>query len=109
MGIATHFRGKPVERKKTYDRWLAAARDCGTVTAYAQKSRITIMATVRFAGAVVHASYMDGTLWMRRRVEHPRLRRTEDFGRLGFVHHFRLERPDDVDLALRNFMREAYR
>lgn len=61
------------------------------------------------AGAVVHASYLDAALWMRRRVEHPRLRRTEDFGRLGFVHHFRLEGPEDVDPPLEALMREAYR
>jgi hypothetical protein len=49
------------------------------------------MSRVRFAGAVVRVSYVDAGLWMRRRVEHPLLRRTEDFGRLGYVHHFRLE------------------
>jgi hypothetical protein len=109
VAIADHFRGKPPLRRKTYNRWVAGARACGRVTAYAQKSRITIMATVRFAGAVVHKSYIDAALWMRRRVTHPLLRRTEDFGRLGFVHHFRLEKPDDVDRALEGFMREAYR
>lgn len=107
--LSVHFAGRPAARKKTYDRWLAAARKCGRVTAYAQKSRITIMARVRFAGAVVHDTYVDAGLWMRRRVEHPLLRRTEDFGRLGFVHHFRLERPEDVDAALQGLMREAYR
>jgi hypothetical protein len=66
------------------------------------------MARVRFAGAVVHASYVDGALWMRRRVQHPLLFRTEDFGRLGFGHHFRLKRPEDVDAALDALMREAY-
>ena len=107
--LAAHFRGKPAARKRTFDRWLAAARDCGKVTAYAQKSRITIMARVRFAGAVVHGSYVDAALWLRRPVAHPRLRRTEDFGRLGQVHHFRLEKPEDVDAALEALMREAYR
>jgi hypothetical protein len=32
----------------------------------------------------------------------------QDFGRLGFVHHFRLERPEDVDGSLAALMREAY-
>jgi hypothetical protein len=107
--LASHFRGKPPERKKTYDRWLAAARACGKVTAYAQKSRIVFMNSVRFGGAVVHNSYVDAALWMKRRVQHPLLRRTEDFGRLGFGHHFRLERSEDVDDALQTFLREAYR
>lgn len=104
-----HFRGKPPERRKTFDRWLEAARACGKVIAYAQKSRITIMARVRFAGAVVHTSYLDAGLWLRRKADHPRLRRIEDFGRLGQVHHFRLESPDDVDVELETLMREAYR
>jgi hypothetical protein len=107
--VARHFQGRPPERRKTYDSWVAAARSCGRITAYGQKSRITIMARVRFAGAVVHNTYVDAHLWMRRRVEHPRLRRTEDYGRLGFVHYFRLERPDDVDDALRALVAEAYR
>lgn len=107
--LAAHFSGKPRERKQTFDRWLAAARACGRVTAYAQKSRITIMARVRFAGVVVHTSYVDAGLWLRRRVDHPRLRKIEDFGRLGQVHHFRLERPEDIDSALEALMREAYR
>jgi hypothetical protein len=109
IDIASHFRGRPPERRKTYARWVAAARASGRVVAYAQKSRITIMARVRFAGAVVHERYLDATLWMRRPVEHPLLRRSEDFGRLGFVHHFRLERPDDVDAPLEALVREAYR
>jgi hypothetical protein len=107
--LATHFQGKPAERKKTWDRWLASARACGRVVAYAQKSRITIMARVRFAGAVVHTSYVDAALWLRRRAEHPRLARTEDYGRLGFGLHFRLERPEDIDASLDALMREAYR
>jgi hypothetical protein len=58
---------------------------------------------------MVRANYLDTHLWMRRRVEHPRLRRTEDFGRLGFVHHFRLEKASDIDPALEALIREAYR
>jgi hypothetical protein len=97
-----------VARKKTYDRWLASARACGRVVAYAQKSRIVFMTRVRFAGAVVHKSYVDAALWLRRRADHPLLRKTEDFGRLGFGLHFRLERPEDIDPSLDRLMREAY-
>jgi hypothetical protein len=67
------------------------------------------MERVRFAGAVVRVSYLDAGLWLRRRVEHPRLSRVEDFGRLGYVHHFRLEQPSDIDAALKSLMAEAYR
>jgi hypothetical protein len=107
--LAAHFRGRPPERKKTYDRWLAAARACGPMTAYAQKSRIIFTARVRFAGVTVHASYVDARLWLRRPIEHPLLRRSDNYGRIGYDHHFRLERPEDVDDALRALMAEAYR
>ena len=107
--LSAHFRGPRAAHKKTFDRWLAAARACGRVTTYAQKTRIIIMARVRFAGAVVHNEYLDAALWLRRKVEHPRVRRVEDYGRLGFGYHFRLERPEDIDRALVALMREAYK
>ena len=107
--LADHFRGKPAERRRTWNRWVAAARACGPVTAYAQKTRIVIMARVRFAGAVVHNSYLDAGLWLRRRADHPRLRRVEDFGPLGCGHHFRLESAEDIDAELVALMCEAYR
>lgn len=107
--ISAHFKGRPPDRKKTFDRWLAIARACGKVTAYAQKSRIIIMARVRFAGAVVQNGHLNAHLWLRRRVKHPMLRKVEDFGRLGFVMHFRLESPDQIDARLVELMREAYR
>lgn len=109
VSIAAHFRGKPPERKRTWDRWLATARECGPVTAYAQKTRLVIQARVRFAGAVVRVGYLDAGLWLRRRVDHPSLRRVEDFRPLGYVHHFRLERPADIDPALQTLMEESYR
>jgi hypothetical protein len=109
VALADHFRGKPVQRKKTWDRWLAVARACGPVEAYAQKSRIVIQARVRFAGAVVRVSYLDASLWLRRRAGHPLVRRVEDFGRLGYGHHFRLVAPTDIDAPLQALVREAYR
>jgi hypothetical protein len=68
-----------------------------------------IQARVRFAGAVVRKGYLDAGLWLRRRVEHPRLQRVEDFGPLGYGHHFRLESPEDIDAGLQRLMEEAYR
>ena len=106
--MSAHFEGKPAARRETWDRWLAAARECGPVEAYAQKTRIVIQHRVRFAGAIVRLSYLDAGLWLRRRREHPRLRSVEHLPPYGYVHHFRLEHPDDIDRALRRLMKEAY-
>lgn len=43
VSLRTPFRGRPPARKRTFDRWLKAARACGSVTAYAQKSRVIIL------------------------------------------------------------------
>src|SRR5437016_6321642 len=107
--LADHFRGKSPQLRETFDRFVELARKCGRVTVYAQKTRIVIQARVRFASAVVRKDWLDAGLWLKRRVEHPRLVRVEDFGRLGFGHHFRLARRTDVDGALAKLMREAHR
>ena len=107
--LRDHFIGKPSELRKTFDAFVALARRCGPVTTYAQKTRIVIQARVRFAGVVVRKQWLDAHLWLKRRVEHPSLVRVEDFGRLGFGHHFRLARRADVDDSLGQLMREAHR
>ena len=106
--LDSHFVGKPPELRAAFRRWVAAARKAGPVTVYAQKTRIVLQQRVRFAGAVVRPTWVDAGLWLRRRVEHPRLVRTEDFGRLGYGHHFRLERATDIDPALEKLVRESY-
>lgn len=106
--LADHFAGKPAILLATFRRLVAVARACGPVTVYAQKTRIVIQARVRFAGAVVHAQWLDAALWLKRRVEHRRLHRIEDFGSLGFGVHFRLTAPAQIDAALVALIREAY-
>ena len=106
--LARHFTGKPAALKATFRRWVAIARACGPVTVYAQKTRIVLQARVRFAGAVVRAQWLDAALWLRRRVDHPRVARIEDYGRLGFGVHFRLTAPADIDRRIVGLMREAY-
>jgi hypothetical protein len=107
--LASHFEGKPPQLHRTFERFVDLARACGSVTVYAQKTRIVIQARVRFAGAVVRKDWLDAGLWLKRRAEHPRLVRIESLGTAGFGHHFRLSRPEEVDEALAALMREAYR
>ena len=106
--VRSHFRGSAASLYPVYRAWAALARGCGPVTIYAQKTRIVFQARVRFAGVTVRARHIHTHLWLRRRVEHPRLVRMESFGRLGYGAHFRLERPQDIDADLASLMREAY-
>lgn len=106
--LAQHFKGKPGLLRAAFRRWVAIARACGPVTVYAQKTRIVLQARVRFAGAVVRGTWLDAGLWLRRRITHPRVHHIEDFGRLGYGVHFRLQKPGDIDRRMIGFMREAY-
>jgi hypothetical protein len=78
------------------------------VTVYAQKTRIVLQRRVRFAGVVVRKDWLDAHMWLRRRVNHPRLFKTESFGQLGFGHHFRLSDPRDIDEDMIELLGEAY-
>ncbi|HEV8588883.1 MAG TPA: DUF5655 domain-containing protein [Pyrinomonadaceae bacterium] len=106
--LADHFEGKPAILRETFDRYVAAARTFGAVTVYAQKTRIVMQGRVRFAGAVVRKDWLDAGMWLKRRVNHPRLVRTESFGRLGYGHHFRLSHPQHIDQAMIDLLGEAY-
>lgn len=106
--LGDHFQGKPKELREVFDRFVQLARACGPVTVYAQKTRIVFQTRVRFAGAVVRRSYLDASLWLKRRADHRALSRIESFGRLGYGHHFHLRQPSDIDEPLGDLMREAY-
>jgi hypothetical protein len=80
----------------------------GPVTVYAQKTRIVLQARVRFASVVVHGEWLDVGLWLKRRVQHARVRRIEAYGRLGYGVHFRLATPADADRGVAALVRESY-
>ena len=106
--LGDHFRGRDPELRALFRSLVALARRHGPVTVYAQKTRIVMMVRVRFAGAVVRSSYLVVGLWLKRRVEHPRLRRVEFIPPGEFVHYFRLADRAELDEAFGALVREAY-
>ena len=107
--LGDHFKDKPALRRKTFDTYVKAARTYGPLTVYAQKTRIVMQGRVRFAGAVVRKNWIEAGMWLRRQITHPRLVKTESFGKLGYGHYFRLESPEDIDQKLVELLGEAYR
>ena len=106
--LRDHFAGKPAALLATFRRLVAVARAGGPVTVYAQKTRIVLQTRVRFAGVVVHGSWLDVGLWLRRRVRHARVMRIEDYGRLGFGVHLRLAAPAELDRNVVAIVRESH-
>jgi hypothetical protein len=66
--VDDHFTGKDPIVRKLFDRYLALVRRCGPVTVYAQKTRIVFQNRVRFAGAAPRNRWLEGRLWLKRRV-----------------------------------------
>jgi len=107
--ISAHFQGRAAALEPAFQSLARAAEACGPVTIYAQKTRIVIQARVRFASVVVRAGFLDVGVWLGQPATHARLIRTEDFGTLGHYVHVRVERPREVDAALRRLIHRAYR
>ena len=105
--LEDHFKGKSPFVRELFDRYLAMVKKCGPVTVYAQKTRIVFQVRVRFAGAVIRKSWVEGGFWLKRRIEHPRFR-VETITPHDHVYRFRLERLEDFDDELAGFLREAY-
>ncbi len=106
--LADHFKDKDPALRRLFNHYVRTVRQFGPVTVYAQKTRITFQARVRFAGAVIRQRWVDGTLWLKRRADHPRFRRVEKIPPNNFVYTFRLTRPADLDADLVALLREAY-
>ncbi len=111
LSLTHHFAGRPPELREAFDKWLALFRRVGPVRVIPQKSRICFQVRIRFAGAVVHNSWLDAGVWLPGRVEHPLLVRVEDFQNYnshGYGHHFKFTDPRQVDDSFLPWVRESY-
>lgn len=108
-GLGHHFEGTDPEVRRSFDRFLEVIEACGPVEVIPQKTRIAIMAQVRFAGCVVRKKWLLAHLWLTREAEHAKLRGRETLGPSTSIHRFRLDQAEDVDDALIELIRESYR
>lgn len=106
--LSDHFKGKDPIVRKLWDRFRELVEACGPVTVYAQKTRIVCQARVRFAGATTKKRWLDAALWLKRRVEHPRLHRVELIPPGEHAHTFRFRDLSEIDAAFARLIREAY-
>jgi hypothetical protein len=109
VDLSTHFAGRPPEIRELFDAWLAfVERAGGPTTVLPQKTRIALQRRVRFGSVHVRQRWLDCGLWLRRRADHPRLHRIDDFGPAAQYHWFRLRDPAELDGALAALVAEAY-
>ncbi len=107
--LAAHFSGCERHVFPLFKRFEKMVRACGPVIMIPQKTRIVFQARVRFAGCVLRKAHLDCALALLRRHNDPRFYKIESYSRRFHGHRFRVKSPDELDAALRRWLREAYR
>jgi len=96
--------------RATFDHFVELIERCGPVAVIAQKTRITIMVKVRFAGATVLRDRLRIGFALGRRVEHPRLVRVEEYGPRWIIRRLEVRAPAELDdPAIAAWLCESYR
>jgi hypothetical protein len=73
------------------------------------KTRLGVMARVRFAGVTPRRGHLRGGVWLKRPVRSRRFVRVELIPPDNYIHYFELREPADLDAEIRRYLREAYR
>ena len=106
--LESHFRGKPAALRQLYRLFLAKVRSCGPVTILPEKTRIAFQVRMSFAAIQVQSSKLIGHLVLAHPHEHPCFHRIDAISPHNHVHHFRLEKPQDLSEELCQFILQEY-
>jgi hypothetical protein len=107
--LEPHFRGKPDNIRKLFDRVVATIQAIGPVRVLPEKTRIAFQTRMSFAQITPRRGWLDGHVVLARRLESPRFRRIETFSPRNHLHAFRLVDEAEIDEEFRAWMAEAYR
>lgn len=100
--------GKTERGRELFASFLALVAQCGPYDVAAAKTRVALMAQVRFASVNrVGKDSIDVHFVLPRAIRSRRLRRVEQIGKLH-VHHLRLARAEDIDGELLEWLRASY-
>lgn len=108
--VESHLRDKPAPAVALFHGFVALVAACGPFTYSPAKTTITFKGVRRgFAGARPTANgRLIGYLDLQRAVVDPRITNVSPYTKKLFVHHFRIESPDQLDDEFAGWVREAY-
>jgi hypothetical protein len=106
--LAEHFAGRDSSMFSLYRALLALVRRCGPVTVIPEKTRIVFQTRMSFMAVAPRQLHLIGHFVFARRVANPRFQKIETISPRNYVHHFCLEREDELDAEFEGFVREAY-
>ena len=106
--LEEHFHGRDPSVQLLFQDLVALVRQCGPVTVIAEKTRIAFQVRMSFMAVAPRQMHLRGHFVFARRVPSPRFQKIETISPRNHVHHFCLERPEELDAEFAGWVREAY-
>jgi hypothetical protein len=106
--IKSHFDGKALNVRHTYDRLVEVLSGFGPITEEAKKTSIHIVNATALAGVATRKSHLILTVKSDRRLESPRIHKSEQTSAKRFHHEIKLASPGDIDQELIGWLKDAY-
>lgn len=106
--LARHFDGKAPLVRQIFDGFVRLFEVCGPVTILPEKTRIAFQVRMSFAQLTVRRHWVIGHFVLMRRAEDPLFMKIESLTPRNHVHHFRLDRLDQLDERMTAYALEAY-
>jgi hypothetical protein len=108
VSIASHFVGKEPATRKIYDRLLKTSSRFGLIIEDPKKTSIHLVNRTAFAGVATQKSGILLTIKSQRKLDSPRIRKTEQASSRRFYHYLKLSSPAEVDAELAAWLKAAY-
>jgi hypothetical protein len=105
--LERHLGGRSDDVRRIFESFRTMLEGFGPVTVLPEKSRIAFQVRMSFAQLTPRRHWVSGHFVLARRVEDPLFTKIETISPRNHVHHFRLERAEEVE-RLRDYAREAY-
>jgi hypothetical protein len=106
--LAALFASSPPAVAALAKRYVALLRSLGDVQVIPQKTRLVAVARVRFAGLYPRRRDFHASFALHRRLRHPRIVKTIDYGPRWQMHYVLVRSPADLDDQLRQWLQESH-
>ena len=107
--LTEHFSGRNPLLRQLFDGYAGLLKRCGPLKIVPGKTGIALQQRMRFAGVIVRRNHLEAGFTLRRRLEHPRIKKVIAFSPRAYAHFLDLRSPADLDAELAEWLRESYR
>ena len=108
FSVASHFAGKDPATRKIYDRLLQQSGRFGSVIEDPKKTSIHLVNKTAFAGVATRKSAVILTIKSDRKLNSPRIHKSEQTSASRYHHEVKLTSPGEVDAELTGWLKAAY-